>query len=128
MARLSTASQITKLKAQLKKLEEKESLINVRNQKRALSKILALARSSALTIAQINAAMSKGARVVNPTQSTKVPRKAAATQSKLAGRKVAPKYQNPANKLEMWAGRGKAPKWAAELRAANKLDSALISR
>ncbi|AAM39953.1 MULTISPECIES: H-NS histone family protein [Xanthomonas] len=40
-----------------------------------------------------------------------------------AGRKlgkVAPKYRNPANAQETWTGRGKQPRWLAELTAAGK--------
>ena len=32
-------------------------------------------------------------------------------RSKLVGKKVPPKYRNPANKTETWAGRGREPKW-----------------
>ena len=31
--------------------------------------------------------------------------------SKLGGRKLKPKYRNPANKSETWSGRGLRPKW-----------------
>ena len=34
-------------------------------------------------------------------------------RSSTAGTKVAPKYRNPANESETWAGRGKPPKWLA---------------
>lgn len=34
---------------------------------------------------------------------------------KKAGRKVPPKYRNPANKDEVWSGRGRRPRWFAEL-------------
>ncbi len=46
--------------------------------------------------------------------------KAAKAPSKTAGRKlgkVAPKYRNPANPKETWTGRGKQPRWMAELTA-----------
>jgi len=49
--------------------------------------------------------------------------KAAAPQSPRAGRKlgkVAPKYRNPANTKETWTGRGKQPRWMAELTAKGK--------
>lgn len=45
---------------------------------------------------------------------------AAKAPSKTAGRKlgkVAPKYRNPANPKETWTGRGKQPRWMAELTA-----------
>ena len=32
-------------------------------------------------------------------------------RSALAGRKLEPKYRNPANKHETWSGRGLKPKW-----------------
>lgn len=32
-------------------------------------------------------------------------------RSALAGRKLKPKYRNPANKQETWSGRGLKPKW-----------------
>ncbi|CAH0197733.1 MULTISPECIES: H-NS histone family protein [Stenotrophomonas] len=46
--------------------------------------------------------------------------KATKAPSKTAGRKlgkVAPKYRNPANPKETWTGRGKQPRWMAELTA-----------
>jgi DNA-binding protein H-NS len=43
--------------------------------------------------------------------------------------KVAPKYCNPENRKETWAGRGKQPRWlAAQLRSGKKLDDFLIRR
>ena len=43
--------------------------------------------------------------------------------------KVFPKYRNPKNRGETWAGRGKQPRWlVAELRAGKKLDDFLIRR
>jgi DNA-binding protein H-NS len=41
----------------------------------------------------------------------------------LRGRKVAPKYRNPANRSETWAGRGLQPRWLkAALKAGKKLE------
>ena len=44
--------------------------------------------------------------------------------SKLAGRKLKPKYRNPANRLETWSGRGLRPKWlvAAMKETGKKVD------
>jgi DNA-binding protein H-NS len=43
--------------------------------------------------------------------------------------KVHPKYRNPKNPEETWAGRGKQPRWlAAQLRTGKKLDDFLIRR
>ena len=58
--------------------------------------------------------------------------KAAAKPSSRAGRKlgkVAPKYRNPANPKETWAGRGKHPRWMAALIAkGKKADDFLIKK
>ena len=43
--------------------------------------------------------------------------------------KVLPKYRNPKNRSETWAGRGKQPRWlTAQLREGKKLDDFLIQR
>jgi DNA-binding protein H-NS len=43
--------------------------------------------------------------------------------------KVLPKYRNPKNQNETWAGRGKQPRWlTAQLRSGKKLDDFLICR
>ena len=53
-----------------------------------------------------------------------------ATRTSTRGRKlgkVAPKYRNPANPAETWAGRGKQPKWlAAETAKGRRLEDFLI--
>ncbi len=48
------------------------------------------------------------------------------TKGRVLG-KVAPKYRNPANSKETWAGRGKQPRWlAAETAKGRKLEDFLI--
>ena len=43
--------------------------------------------------------------------------------------KVSPKYRNPANTKQTWTGRGKRPRWLAELVAAGKkVDDFLIKK
>jgi DNA-binding protein H-NS len=43
--------------------------------------------------------------------------------------KVSPKYRNPKNRGETWAGRGKQPRWlAAQLRSGRKIDDFLIRK
>lgn len=45
------------------------------------------------------------------------------------GVKVEPKYRNPANPAETWAGRGMPPKWlSAQLAQGRKLEDFLIAR
>ena len=43
--------------------------------------------------------------------------------------KVLPKYRNPKNRSETWAGRGKQPRWlTAQLRSGKKLGDFLIRK
>jgi DNA-binding protein H-NS len=43
--------------------------------------------------------------------------------------KVLPKYQNPKNRSETWAGRGKRPRWlVAQLRSGKKIEDFQIKR
>jgi DNA-binding protein H-NS len=50
-------------------------------------------------------------------------------RSKLKGQKVAPKYRNPKDRSEIWAGRGATPRWLrAELKKGRKLESFAIKR
>ena len=43
--------------------------------------------------------------------------------------KVLPKYRNPKNRSETWAGRGKQPRWLmAQLRSGKRLDDFLIRK
>ncbi len=44
------------------------------------------------------------------------------------GTKVAPKYRNPANRLETWTGRGRQPRWVvAALKGGKRLSDLLIA-
>jgi len=52
----------------------------------------------------------------------------AAKKGALAGKKVAPKYRNPANPEQTWTGRGVSPTWVQALKATGALDSALIAQ
>jgi len=49
--------------------------------------------------------------------------------SKLKGRKVPPKYRNPKNRDETWAGRGATPRWLrAYIKAGHKLEEFAIAK
>ena len=49
--------------------------------------------------------------------------------SKMKGRKVAPKYRNPKNRSETWAGRGAMPRWmAAEIKKGTKREDFAIDK
>lgn len=56
-------------------------------------------------------------------------KKAPARKSAQKGSKVEPKYRNPGNPAETWAGRGMPPKWlSAQLAQGRKLEEFLIAR
>jgi DNA-binding protein H-NS len=49
--------------------------------------------------------------------------------SKLKGRKVPPKYRNPKNRAETWAGRGATPRWLrAMLKSGHKIEEFAIGK
>jgi DNA-binding protein H-NS len=49
--------------------------------------------------------------------------------SQLAGRKLKPKYRNPATKGETWSGRGLKPKWmVAAIKGGKKVEDFLIKK
>ncbi len=83
-------------------------------------KLSALIRAEGYTIAELFGA---GAPVATRAPTTSKPR---STKGKSTG-KVAPKYRNPANPAETWAGRGKQPRWlATETAKGKKLEDYLI--
>lgn len=119
MATSSIASKIAALKKQQKALEKKQAAMNDKKVSGAIAKIKQIFKSTpGLTLEQVQEAFSGKKRKASAKKTTGT--------SKLAGKKVAPKYRNPANANETWTGRGKAPTWAAALKNAGTLDSALI--
>jgi len=69
----------------------------------------------------------KRAASANADAATATKRASKRGRSPNAGRKVEPKYRNPANPAETWTGRGKPPRWlAAELADGKSKDDFLI--
>jgi DNA-binding protein H-NS len=127
MARTSVATQLAKIRKDREALEKKEKDLLARSNTRELSKIVAMAKAAGLTGADIAKAMASGTDKVKSTGASKGRKAKAAGKSSLAGRKVAPKYRNPADANQTWTGRGVAPKWVADLRSAGQLESAAIA-
>ncbi len=122
MARTSVASQLAAIKKQREALEKKEQALKSRSYDKVLEKIVQLAKEAGLTAADIAKAL--GAANPKASKSGKAPR--VAKKGALAGKKVAPKYRNPANPEQTWTGRGVSPTWVQSLKASGTLDSALI--
>ena len=118
MVKITVAAQLAKLRKEREALEKKEKMLVAKTNEKVLAKIVALVKDAGLTVDEVVKALSGG-----KTKST-APR--AGKKSGLAGKKVAPKYRNPANPEQTWTGRGVAPAWAQSLKAQGQLDSALI--
>ena len=116
MPRLSVDAQLAKIKKQKAALEKKEAELKSKAENKDLIKIVALIKKAGLSAQDILKAM-RGTRG-----------RKKASVSKLAERKVPPKYRNPADKTQTWTGRGRMPAWAAELSEAGKLEKALIKQ
>jgi len=125
MARTSVANQLAAIKKQREALEKKEQALKAKSFDKVLSKIVQMAKEAGLTAEDIAKALDSG-------KSTKVTKgiktASGAKKGALAGKKVAPKYRNPANPEQTWTGRGVSPTWVQELKTAGTLDSALIGQ
>jgi DNA-binding protein H-NS len=126
MARTSPVSQLEKIRAARIKLEKEEQRLMSRGHDKALAQIVQIAHSAGLSAADIAAALggkSKGKKVAAKAAGAKAPKAKRAT----AGKKVAPKYRDPANPANTWTGRGRMPQWVQALHAAGTLASAQIT-
>ena len=86
-------------------------------------KLTALARAEGYTVAELFGGAAPAAKKTSaPAQSTG--RKS--TKGYKLG-KVAPKYRNPADPSQTWAGRGQQPKWmSSQIAGGKKLEDFLI--
>ena len=121
MSRTTVAAQLAKLRKEREALEKREKALVAKTHDKVLTKIVEMAKDSSLTAEDIVKAMGSG-KAAKP-KSTPASKKS----STLAGKKVAPKYRNPANAEQTWTGRGVAPGWVQALKAAGNLESALIA-
>ncbi len=122
MARTTVANQLAAIRKQRELLDKKEQALKSKSNDKVLTKIVAMAKDAGLTAADIAKALNAG----KPAKAGKAPK--AAKKGGLAGKKVAPKYRNPANPEQTWTGRGVSPTWVQALKATGTLDSALIAQ
>jgi DNA-binding protein H-NS len=121
MARTTVANQLAAIRKQRELLDKKEQALKSKSHDKVLAQIVTLAKQAGLTAADIAQALSSG----KAAKAGKAPK--AAKKGALAGKKVAPKYRNPANAEQTWTGRGVSPTWVQALKAAGTLESALIA-
>ncbi len=121
MARTTVENQLAAIRKQREILDKKEHALKSKSHEKVLAKIVEMAKDAGLTAADVAKALSAG----KPAKAAKAPK--TAKKGALAGKKVAPKYRNPANPEQTWTGRGVSPAWVQALKAAGTLDSALIA-
>lgn len=110
-------SLITQARKQQTALKKRKPIVGVRK------KLIALAKADGYTIAELFGGKT-AAKKAAPAK--KAAKKAPARKT---GKKVPPKYRNPANTKELWSGRGKQPRWLAELvKKGKKAEDFLIKK
>ena len=109
---------IAKANQRKKSLAKRKPIAAVRK------KIVSLAKAEGYTVDELFGT----ARMVR--EKAGVPaKKSPGKKSSQKGTKVEPKYRNPADATQTWAGRGMPPKWlAAELAKGRKLEDFAIAR
>jgi len=120
MARTTVENQLASIRKQRELLDKKEQALKSKSHDKVLAKIVEMAKDAGLTASDVAKAFSAG----KPAKAAKAPK--AAKKGALAGKKVAPKYRNPANPEQTWTGRGVSPTWVQALKTAGTLDTALI--
>jgi DNA-binding protein H-NS len=100
------------IEAKIRELQAKAESLK-QTEKPGIKQLKAVLKKYKLTTADIDQAMdgrAKGSRA-----------------SALKGKKVKPKYRNPANRSETWTGRGLKPRWmVAALKSGKKLEDFAI--
>jgi DNA-binding protein H-NS len=120
MARSTVEAQLAALRKQRELLNKKEQLLLGKSHEKVLARILQIAKEAGLT----PAAISKAFAEIKPGKTAKTAKPA--KKGSLAGKKIPPKYRNPANPLQTWTGRGVTPSWVQALKSSGTLESAFI--
>jgi len=117
---------ITQARKQQTALKKRKPVVGVRK------KLIALAKAEGYTIAELfgaKTAAKKAAPAKKAAKATKTAKTAKTAKPRKPGKKVAPKYRNPANAKELWSGRGKQPRWLAEqVKKGKKVEEFLIKK
>ena len=119
-------SLITQARKQQTALKKRKPVVGVRK------KLIALAKAEGYTIAELfgaKTAAKKAAPAKKAAKTAKTAKTTKAAKPRKPGKKVAPKYRNPANAKELWSGRGKQPRWLAEqVKKGKKVEEFLIKK
>ena len=110
---------IAKANQRKKTLAKRKPVATVR------SKLVSLAKAEGYSVDELFGT----ARMVREKAGVTAAKKAPARKSGQKGVKVEPKFRNPANPAETWAGRGMPPKWlSAQLAQGRKLEDFAIAK
>lgn len=105
---------VDKLKREKAKLEKLITQAENRDKKKALAELVATARKNGFELSELVPISNVGTKKTGSKAGRKV-------------RKVAPKYQNPADTTQTWTGRGRKPHWVqAWLKKGKTLEDILI--
>jgi len=111
---------ITQARKQQTALKKRKPVVGVRK------KLIALAKAEGYTIAELFGAKTAAKKAAPAKKAAKATK---AAKPRKPGKKVAPKYRNPANAKELWSGRGKQPRWLAEqVKKGKKVEDFLIKK
>lgn len=102
---------LDKLKKEKAKIEKAISVMEAKDKKAAMAKVVAIAKESGFDLADLVGGSSKRVAKKVSAAATKAP--ATRKKKKVAAKrgKVAPKYRNPEDPKATWTGRGKQPIW-----------------
>ena len=116
-------SLITQARKQQTALKKRKPVVGVRK------KLIALAKAEGYTIAELFGAKTAAKKAAPTKKAAKTAKATKAAKPRKPGKKVAPKYRNPANAKELWSGRGKQPRWlAAQVKKGKKVEEFLIKK
>lgn len=116
-------SLITQAKKQQTALKKRKPVVGVRK------KLVALAKAEGYTIAELFGGKAAAKKAAPAKKAAKAAKAAKTAKPRKPGKKVAPKYRNPANTKELWSGRGKQPRWLAEqVKKGKKVEEFLIKK
>ena len=105
---------LDKLKKEKAKIEKAISVMEVKDKKAAMAKVVALARESGIDLADLVGGSKRATKKVSASVAkTPATRKKKKVAAKKRG-KVAPKYRNPEDSKATWTGRGKQPIWVRD--------------
>ena len=130
MSSKSIASQLASIQKQKELLLKKEVALKAQSHGKILKDIVKMAKDAGLSVEDISQAFNqKSSAKSKSNKPLAKPHAVEASVGKpnaMKGVKLPPKYKNPADHTQTWTGRGVDPSWAAKLREAGQLETALI--